>query len=89
MTRKRGSLAEKIGRGSWTEREWIDAAVADLEAGEGGCLLDAVERSPGEGGGRGYTLEQTGDHFGVTRERVRQIEIKALAELAPITEELK
>lgn len=36
------------------------------------CLLDLVEK------GETYTLEQTGDLLNITRERVRQIEAKAL-----------
>ena len=35
----------------------------------------------GIGGGSPQTLEQVGQHFGVTRERIRQIEAKALKKL--------
>ena len=35
----------------------------------------------GIGGGRPHTLEEVGDEFDVTRERIRQIEAKALAKL--------
>ncbi|EKD65176.1 MAG: RNA polymerase sigma factor RpoD [uncultured bacterium] len=31
--------------------------------------------------GHGHTLEETGQEFGVTRERIRQIEAKALMKL--------
>jgi RNA polymerase primary sigma factor len=31
--------------------------------------------------GRTYTLEEVGRKFGVTRERIRQIEVKALSKL--------
>lgn len=39
------------------------------------CVLDCVE------GEHTYTLEEVGDLFGVTRERVRQIESKAKSNL--------
>ena len=35
----------------------------------------------GLAGGREYTLEEVGRRFGVTRERIRQIEAKALSKL--------
>jgi RNA polymerase primary sigma factor len=35
----------------------------------------------GLGGGRARTLEEIGREFGLTRERIRQIERKALSEL--------
>ena len=35
----------------------------------------------GIGGGRSHTLEEVGNEFSVTRERIRQIEAKALAKL--------
>ena len=35
----------------------------------------------GIGGGRPHTLEEVGNEFSVTRERIRQIEAKALSKL--------
>ena len=35
----------------------------------------------GIGGGRPHTLEEVGNEFAVTRERIRQIEAKALSKL--------
>jgi RNA polymerase primary sigma factor len=35
----------------------------------------------GMGGGREHTLEEIGQHFAVTRERIRQIETSALRKL--------
>jgi RNA polymerase primary sigma factor len=35
----------------------------------------------GLGDGREYTLEEVGQHFHLTRERIRQIELKALKRL--------
>jgi DNA-directed RNA polymerase sigma subunit (sigma70/sigma32) len=42
-----------------------------------------VRRSPNEGkrSGREHTLEEVGQRFPVTRERIRQIEAKALSNL--------
>ena len=58
-------------------------------AGGGGVDLDKdktlVGRDPGceivVGDGSEHTLEEVGQNFAVTRERIRQIEAKALAKL--------
>ena len=59
----------------------IEKLLVDIEdLPESNCLLDLVEN------GKTYTLEETGDLLNITRERVRQIESKALEhckELSP------
>lgn len=49
------------------------------------CSLDVAEEGdvprPGSGEGEGATLEQISLLFGITRERIRQIEVAALAKL--------
>ncbi len=49
-------------------------------------LVTARERSVlrlrfGVGGGRAHTLEEVGNALGVTRERARQIEVRAFARI--------
>jgi hypothetical protein len=41
------------------------------------CALDVADEG-------GVTLEETGQHLGLTRERVRQVEVAALAKLAAL-----
>ena len=55
----------------------VEAALAGLSERE----REVISLRFGLGDGRPRTLEQLGDVLGVTRERVRQIEIKALAKL--------
>lgn len=51
----------------------LERLIEDIDTIEANnCLLDLVEN------GRTFTLEQTGDLLNITRERVRQIEAKAL-----------
>ena len=58
-------------------RERMDDVLASLTAREGRVL----QLRFGLHDGRTYTLEEVGRKFGVTRERIRQIEVKALSKL--------
>jgi len=58
-------------------RERMDDVLACLTAREGRVL----QLRFGLHDGRTYTLEEVGRKFGVTRERIRQIEVKALSKL--------
>ena len=51
----------------------LDVLVEGMSSlGVSNCVLDIVEN------GNSFTLEETGDILNITRERVRQIESKAL-----------
>ncbi len=58
-------------------REQIEAALLTLPERENLVLRMRY----GLGDGREYTLEEVGQHFNLTRERIRQIELKALKAL--------
>ena len=58
-------------------REAVEKALSSLSARE----AQVIKLRFGIGGGRPQTLQQVGQHFGVTRERIRQIEAKALKRL--------
>ncbi len=58
-------------------REQIEAALRTLPERE--TLV--LRMRYGLGDGREYTLEEVGQHFNLTRERIRQIELKALKAL--------
>jgi len=58
-------------------REQIEDALRELPERETAVLRMRY----GLGDGREYTLEEVGQHFHLTRERIRQIEIKALKRL--------
>jgi RNA polymerase primary sigma factor len=57
--------------------ERVDDVLGSLTAREGRVL----QLRFGLQDGRAYTLEEVGQKFGVTRERIRQIEAKALSKL--------
>ena len=63
-------------------REDIDYALAALPERE----RRVIELRFGLDGGRPRTLEQVGHTFGVTRERIRQIESNTLRTLASLPE---
>lgn len=58
-------------------REQIEAALKTLPERE----TTVLRMRYGLGDGREYTLEEVGQHFNLTRERIRQIELKALKAL--------
>jgi RNA polymerase primary sigma factor len=58
-------------------KEHLDEILASLSNRE----RRVIEMRFGLGGGRRHTLDEVGKKFGVTRERVRQIENKALGKL--------
>ncbi len=58
-------------------RQRLDDVLSSLSAREGRVL----QLRFGLQDGRAYTLEEVGQKFGVTRERIRQIEAKALSKL--------
>jgi RNA polymerase primary sigma factor len=58
-------------------RERMDDVLGSLTAREG----RVIQLRFGLHDGRSYTLEEVGRKFGVTRERIRQIEVKALSKL--------
>ncbi|WP_433496730.1 sigma-70 family RNA polymerase sigma factor [Sphaerimonospora sp. CA-214678] len=62
--------------------EWL-APLPDKEA-------DILRRHLGLNGDEPQTLEQIGRHYGVTRERIRQLEVRALAQIRErLPEELR
>jgi RNA polymerase nonessential primary-like sigma factor len=63
-------------------QDLVDSWVAELNAKQ----RAVVERRFGLHGHRRATLEQIGEEIGVTRERVRQIQLDALKNLRAIME---
>ena len=68
-----------------------DEEVQDLlQASVGSNLgIDFLPGSFGYDGGEGMTLEEIGQEYGVTRERIRQIEAVALKKLRRMIEKLE
>ena len=61
----------------WIARDAVDRVLVSLSSRE----AQVIKLRFGIGGNHAQTLEQIGQHFGLTRERIRQIEEKALRKL--------
>ena len=68
---------EGINQGDWILRDAVEKVLVSLSSRE----AQIVKLRFGIGGKHAETLEQVGQHFGVTRERIRQIEARALKKL--------
>ncbi len=80
------SLADFVESGSpgpvdEAAKELLKDEIADLLQSLDERERDVLELRFGLKDGRSYTLEEVGEMFGITRERVRQIESKALRKL--------
>ena len=73
----RGSLSPVEEASMSILKEQVQEVLNTLEDREAGVLAMRF----GIGGGKSYTLEEVGNTFGVTRERIRQIEAKALRKM--------
>ncbi|WP_114201551.1 sigma-70 family RNA polymerase sigma factor [Janibacter anophelis] len=71
-------VIERVGFGEWWKGVMDHLLVVP---GLGERAVAVLEMRVGLGGGEPQTLDQIGQHFGVTRERIRQIEKKALDEV--------
>jgi RNA polymerase primary sigma factor len=82
-----GSLANFVADNSVEDIEERLSQEQEIEIALRG-LTDREEtilrKRFGLGSQREHTLEELGRHFGVTRERVRQVEAKALASIRPV-----
>lgn len=63
-------------------RKELVLVIEGVLAGLDQRSAEVIARRYGLGGSDSHTLEETGEHFGVTRERIRQIEAKAFRKLA-------
>ena len=68
---------ERINLSNRIVRDAVEKVLSSLSPRE----AQVIKLRFGIGGVRPQTLEQVGQHFGVTRERIRQIEAKALKKL--------
>jgi len=63
------------------DKQLLKEQVKDLLNGLSDREREVLEMRFGLKDGQDHTLEEVGKHFGVTRERIRQIEAKALRKL--------
>ena len=68
---------ERINLWDWIARDAVERVLVSLSSRE----AQVIKLRFGIGGNHAQTLEQIGQHFGLTRERIRQIEEKALRKL--------
>ena len=61
----------------WSARDTVEKVLNSLSTRE----AQVIRLRFGIGGNHAHTLEQVGHYFGVTRERIRQIEARALDKL--------
>jgi len=81
---QRVTIGSTASSGSDDEREFLDCLPASSALGD--KQREVVERRFGLHGYRRLTLEEIGREIGVTRERVRQIQIEALRNLKAMLE---
>ena len=72
-----GDSGERLDLSDWIVRDHVEKVLFSLSSRE----AQVIKLRFGIGGEHPQTLEQVGQHFGVTRERIRQIEAKALKKL--------
>ena len=77
MLHETADSVERINLSSRITSDAVDKVLSSLSSRE----AQVIRLRFGIGGGIPQTLEQIGQHFGVTRERIRQIEAKALKKL--------
>lgn len=73
----------------WGERRWLEERVRGAIESLDGREREVVARRFGLGGGEEETLREIADTFGVSRERVRQVEAKALKKLEELLRPLE
>ena len=77
MLHETADSVERMNLSSRLTSDTVDKVLSSLSSRE----ARVIRLRFGIGGGSSQTLEQVGQHFGVTRERIRQIESKALKKL--------
>ena len=77
MFHETAESVERMNLSSRITRDSVERVLSSLSSRE----AQVIRLRFGIGGGSPQTLEKVGQHFGVTRERIRQIEAKALKKL--------